>query len=98
LFAGDYGVLYEKLGEYGPDLQLITVQPNGAAPGYIWVMQAPIQTETGDGFETIVTEDGAPMSVADRQRPTVTARNAPPPARRPPNRNKQNNDNDFWAV
>lgn len=27
LRAGDYGVLYEKIGEYGPNLHLITVQP-----------------------------------------------------------------------
>jgi hypothetical protein len=99
LFAGDYGVLYEKLGEYGPDLQIITVQPAAAAPGYIWRMQAPLRAEAGDGFDGIGTETGAPLSVDDRQRPAAPLRStARPPARRASNRNTQNNDNDFWAV
>lgn len=57
LFAGDYGVLYEKLGEYGPDLQFITVQPAGTTPGYVWVSNVQLGEEDDDPATTTVNEE-----------------------------------------
>lgn len=52
LNPGDYVVLFEKPGEYGPDISFIAVFPPGENPTYVWVPEAPI----GEGSETLTTE------------------------------------------
>ena len=45
LDAGDYVILFEKPGEYGPDVQAITVVDPETAPPVIWIPEAAIGVE-----------------------------------------------------
>ena len=94
LFAGDYAVLYDKLGEYGPDTQFITVAAGGD-PGYIWVAGATLGEEDDDPAtpsvneeETLATEEDAPEDVITDDPQRVLNPNPPPPP----------SNDDFWNV
>jgi hypothetical protein len=52
-------VLYEKLGEYGPDLQFITVQPAGTSPAFVPTTQLGEE----DAPEDVVTDGEQKMPV-----------------------------------
>lgn len=59
LDPGDYAVLYEKPGEYGPNAHLIAVLPTDAGSSAIWVAEAYlgesstiIETEVNEPFVT----------------------------------------------
>jgi hypothetical protein len=87
LYAGDYGVLFEKPGKYGPDLQLITVTVPGAQP-YVWA-NLPLgqadddpTTPTVNEEEILATETGADGVVTEQKEKIP----------------KPNPDDDFWAV
>jgi hypothetical protein len=94
LFAGDYVVLYEKLGEYGPDTQVITVAAGGD-PGYVWVANAALGEEDDDPAtpvvneeEIIATEEDTPEDVVTDDPQRVPNPNPPPPP----------SNDDFWNV
>jgi hypothetical protein len=87
LYAGDYGVLFEKPGEYGPDLQLITVAVPGAQP-YVWAnlplgqADDDLTTPTVNEEEILATETGVDGVVTEQKEKIP----------------KPNPDDDFWAV
>lgn len=66
---GDYGVLYEKPGEYGPNTQYITVYAPNVTPTETWVTAAVIG-DASSGLETeidepIVTEQPVRVPVSE---------------------------------
>jgi hypothetical protein len=89
LFAGDYGVLYEKIGEYGPDMQFITVQPTGTTPGYIWVSEAQLGEEDDDPATLSVNEEEVLTTEEDSPEDVTTDGEQKLPV---------DPDDDFWSV
>ena len=88
---GDYGVLYEKPGEYGPDTQYITVYAPNVTPTETWVTTAIIG-DASIGIETeidepVVTEQ--PVQVPINEEEEINAPTTPylvvaPPTPAPP--------------
>lgn len=89
LFAGDYSVLYEKTGEYGPDTQFITVQPTGTTPGYIWVSEAQLGEEDDDPATLSVNEEEVLTTEEDVAEDVTTDGEQ---------RLEVDPDDDFWSV
>ena len=66
LDPGDYAVIYEKPGEWGPDHDFITVVPSDAESSFTWVPNVALAAETSDAIpeadmvtessEAVVTE------------------------------------------
>lgn len=89
LFAGDYGVLFEKIGEYGPDMQFITVQATGTTPGYIWVSEAQLGEEDDDPATLSVNEEEVITTEEDSAEDVTTDGEQRMPV---------DPDDDFWSV
>lgn len=56
LAAGEYGILYEKPGEYGPNTQFITILPDGEGYAVLWEPSASLGEED-DNPNTIENEE-----------------------------------------
>jgi hypothetical protein len=66
LDPGDYAVVYEKLGEYGPDVDFINVSAPGATLACTWTPTAALGDTTDDGDPILLmTESGRPLATPE---------------------------------
>lgn len=114
LNAGDYALLYEKPGEYGPDMQFITVAPSDSGVTCVWYPPLPIGEEDDDPAtvavnetEYLLTEDEEEVTTDTEQKvcgPTGTPLEMKkPPKKQPPPpppkpKQKPKSNDDFWAI
>jgi hypothetical protein len=66
LDPGDYAIVYEKLGDYGPDYDFVNVVAPGAPLDCVWAPSLPLgdTDETGDPL-VLTTEDGKVLNTVD---------------------------------
>ncbi|NDD54199.1 hypothetical protein EBZ39_10050 [bacterium] len=89
LDPGDYAIVYEKLGEYGPDVDFVNVVSVGEPQLCTWAPTLPIVAPEadGDGFQ-LATEDGKTLTTADEFK---ICDNNPPAA-------QQRAPDNFWDI
>ena len=88
LNPGDYAIVYEKLGEYGPDVDYVTVVNVGEPQACTWIPSVPLaaaEDETGAGL-TLSAETGEALTTGDEQQ---ICDNEPL---------TQNSADDFWDI
>jgi len=57
LDEGDYALLFEKPGDYGPDIQIITVVAAGATLRCVWLSEQQLQGTSDDPTTPVVNEE-----------------------------------------
>jgi hypothetical protein len=88
LNPGDYAIVYEKLGEYGPDVDYVTVVNVGEPQSCTWIPSVPIaaaEDESGSNL-TLAAETGETLTTGDEQQVC----DGEPVA--------QNTPDDFWDI
>lgn len=76
LNPGDYAVLYEKPGEWGPDFEFINVVPADAESSFTWEPFATLATEAGElPSEAVDTEASESVITEQEQRFPATPQN-----------------------
>lgn len=112
LNAGDYALLYEKPGEYGPDFQFITVAPSTAGVTCVWYPPLPLGEEDDDPATPAVNEEEYLLTEDDEEVTTDTEQKVcgpnggqplemkmPPKKKKPPAQPpKPKPNDDFWAI
>lgn len=88
LNPGDYAIVYEKLGEYGPDVDYVTVVNIDEPQAYTGIPSTPVavpEDETGASLPP-AAETGAPLTTGAAQQD----RNGEPVT--------ENTPDDFWDI
>lgn len=66
LNPGDYAIVYEKQGEYGPDVDFINVVAADEPQNCTWIPTAPIGDNTEEGTPVLLlTENNQPLTTPD---------------------------------
>lgn len=90
LDPGDYAIIYEKPGEFGPDADFVAVVEPGAPQNCEWFPQLPL-ADDDDGL-SLATESGQALATADEFK---VCDPPPAPMRAKP---KKPDTNDFWNI